>query len=98
MNDFDQQQLLQGPPPQSLLPAPDGDTPKSRPGEPAGRGGSRRWLPGLGALLLFTGALALGVWQHYAQHRQVADVAEQQANFVPSVRVEAVTQRLGKCT
>jgi len=36
------------------------------------------------------------VWRHYQQHRQVMDTAEQQANFVPSVRVEAVAQRLGR--
>jgi RND family efflux transporter MFP subunit len=47
-------------------------------------------------LLLFIAALALGVWRHYEQHRQVIDTAEQQANFVPSVRVEAVAQRLGR--
>jgi RND family efflux transporter MFP subunit len=47
-------------------------------------------------LLLFTAALALGVWRHYGQHRQVMDTAEQQANFVPSVRVEAVAQRFGR--
>ena len=47
-------------------------------------------------LLLFTAALALGVWRHYEQHRQVMDTSEQQTNFVPSVRVEAVAQRLGK--
>ena len=47
-------------------------------------------------LLLFTAALALGVWRHYEQHRQVIDTAEQQANFVPSVRVEAVAQRFGR--
>ena len=47
-------------------------------------------------LLLFTCALALGVWRHYEQHRQVTDTAEQQANFVPSVRVEAVAQRFGR--
>jgi RND family efflux transporter MFP subunit len=46
-------------------------------------------------LLLFTAALALGVWRHYEQHRQVMDTAEQQANFVPNVRVEQVAQRHG---
>jgi hypothetical protein len=53
-------------------------------------------LLGLGVLLLFACALALGVWRHYKQSRQVMDTAEQQANFVPSVRVEAVAQRLGR--
>jgi len=53
-------------------------------------------LLGLGVLLLFAAALSLGVWRHYDQHRQVMDTAQQQANFVPSVRVEAVAQRLGR--
>jgi RND family efflux transporter MFP subunit len=52
-------------------------------------------LLGIGVLFLFTCALALGVWRHYEQHRQVINTADQQANFVPSVRVEAVTQRFG---
>ena len=45
--------------------------------------------------MLFIGALALGVWRHYQQHRQVMDTAEQQAEFVPTVRVQEVAQRLG---
>jgi RND family efflux transporter MFP subunit len=96
MNDREQPSLLKEPPPQPLLPAPDRDVPEPPPGGPAGRGRSGRRLLGLGVLLLFTAALALGVWRHYQQHRQVMDTAEQQANFVPSVRVEAVAQRLGK--
>jgi RND family efflux transporter MFP subunit len=36
------------------------------------------------------------VWRHYQQHRQVMDIAAEQANFVPTVRVENVTQRLGR--
>jgi RND family efflux transporter MFP subunit len=46
-------------------------------------------------LVLFIAALGLGVWRHYQQHRQVMDTAEQQADFVPTVRVQEVTQRLG---
>jgi len=94
MNDFEQPPLLEGPPPRPLLPAPDRDAPESPQSDPTGRGGSGRRLLGLGVFLLFTAALALGVWRHYEQHRQVIDTAEQQANFVPSVRVEAVAQRL----
>ena len=98
MNDLEQPPLLEGPPPRPLLPAPDRDAPEPPPGGPTRRGGSGRRLLGLGVLVLFTAALALGVWQHYQQHRQVMDTAEQQADFVPSVRVEAVAQRLGRCT
>ena len=96
MNDLDQPPLLKPPPPRPLLPAPDHDTPEPPPGGPPRRGGPGRWLLGLGVLLLFTCALALGVWRHYQQNRQVMDTAEQQANFVPSVRVEAVAQRYGR--
>jgi RND family efflux transporter MFP subunit len=96
MNDLDQPPLLKGPPPRPLLPAPDRDAPEAPPSGPTGRGGSGRRFLGLGVLLLFTATLALGVWRHYEQHRQVTDTAEQQANFVPSVRVEAVAQRLGR--
>jgi RND family efflux transporter MFP subunit len=96
MNDFEQPPLLEGPPPRPLLPAPDRDAPESPQSDPTGRGGSGRRLLGLGVFLLFTAALALGVWRHYEQHRQVIDTAEQQANFVPSVRVEAVAQRFGR--
>src|ERR1700719_266590 len=95
MNDFEQPPLLKGPPPRPLLPAPNRDAPESPPSGPAGRGGSGRRFLGLGVLLLFTAALALGVWRHYEQHRQVTDTAEQQANFVPNVRVEQVTQQQG---
>jgi RND family efflux transporter MFP subunit len=96
MSDLEQPPLLKGPPTRPLLPAPDRDTPEPPPGEPTRRGRSgRRWL-GLSVHVLFIGALALGVWRHYEQHRQVMDTAEQQANFVPSVRVEAVAQRFGK--
>ena len=97
MNDLEQPPLLKGPPPQPLLPAPDRDTPGPPPSGPA-RGGAG---PGAGCLALACSCclqplLALGVWRHYEQHRQVMDTAEQQANFVPSVRVEAVAQRFGR--
>jgi multidrug efflux pump subunit AcrA (membrane-fusion protein) len=51
---------------------------------------------GFGTIVIVSSALALGVWRHYAQHRQVIDTAEQQANFVPSVRVEEVARRHGR--
>jgi RND family efflux transporter MFP subunit len=96
MSDLEQPPRLKGPPPVPLLPAPDPHAPESPPSGPNGRGGPGRRLLGLGVLLLFTAAVALGVWRHYEQHRQVMDTAEQQANFVPSVRVEAVAQRFGR--
>jgi RND family efflux transporter MFP subunit len=62
------------------------------PGAPAGRGGRGRRLLGLGALLLLMAVLALAAWRHYEQHRQVIATAQQQADFVPSVRVDTVLQ------
>src|SRR5246127_4077838 len=97
MNEVDAPPALKGPPPRPLLPAPDPGTPEALPSGPTRRGGgSGRRLLGLGVLLLFTAALALGVWRHYEQYRQVMDTAEQQANFVPTVRIANVTQRLGR--
>ncbi len=96
MNDLDARPALKAPPPRPLLPPPDRDAPQPPPSAPARRGGPGRWPLGLGILLLFVSALALGVWRHYEQHRQVTETAEQQTDFVPSVRVEEVTQRLGR--
>jgi RND family efflux transporter MFP subunit len=95
MNDLDTPPALKGPPPRPLLPAPDRDTPEP-PCEPGRRGGPGRRLLGFGILVLVSSALAFGVWRHYAQHRQVMDTAEQQTDFVPSVRVEEVAQRHGR--
>jgi RND family efflux transporter MFP subunit len=95
MSDLEQPVLLKGPPPRPLLPAPDRETPEPLTSEPPGRGGSGGRLLGLGVLLLVIAALGLGVWRHYQQHRQVMDTAEQQVDFVPTVRVQEVTQRLG---
>jgi RND family efflux transporter MFP subunit len=95
MSDLEQPLALKEPPPRPLLPAPDRETPEPRTSEPPGRGGFGGRLLGLGMLLLFIAALGLGVWRHYQQHRQVMDTAEQQADFVPTVRVQEVTQRLG---
>src|ERR1700740_3019159 len=94
MNDLDLPQL-KPPPPRPLLPAPEHEVPQSPPGGPSQRGGRGGRLLGLGVLLLFIVALGIGAWRHYQQHRQVTDTAEQQANFVPTVRVANVAQRLG---
>src|SRR5712664_4222092 len=59
-------------------------------GEHDRRSGSGRRLPGLGALLLLLGGLAVGVWRHYALHLEVTAAAEQHRDFVPTVRVAAV--------
>ena len=95
MSDLEQTLLLKRPPPRPLLPAPEREVPQSPPGGPSQRGGRGGRLLGLGVLLLLIVALGLGVWRHYQQHRQVTDTAEQQANFVPTVRVANVAQRLG---
>jgi cytochrome c-type biogenesis protein CcmH/NrfG len=93
MNDLEQLPLLKGPPPS--LPTLDRDT-APPPDAINGRSRSGRRLLGLGVLVLFLAALALGVWRHYQQHQQVMDTAQPQANFVPSVHVEHVAQRLGR--
>jgi RND family efflux transporter MFP subunit len=94
VNDLDALPLLKGPP-RPALPAPDHGAPEAPPTTPDGRGGAGRRLLGIGVLVLFIAALALGVWRHYEQQRQVMDTAEQQANFVPNVHVEAVAPRQG---
>ena len=95
MSDLQHPSALKELPPRPLLPAPGREPPEPPASEPPERGGSRGRLLGLGVLLLFIAALGLGVWRHYQQHRQVMDTAEQQADFVPAVRVEGITQRLG---
>ena len=96
MNELEQPPLLKGPPPMPLLPAPDRDAPELPPSEPSKPGGVGGRLFGLAAILLVMGALALGIWQHYQQYQQVKDIAQQQADFVPTVRVEDVGQHLGR--
>jgi RND family efflux transporter MFP subunit len=95
MSDLDQPSALKEPPPRPALPAPDRDAPKTPPSGPSRRRGPGGRALGLGVLLLFTAALGLGFWRHYEQQRQVMDTAEQQADFVPTVRVENVAQRFG---
>ncbi len=93
MNDLDVRPLLKEA--QPLFPPPERDTPEPPPSAPARRGGFGRLLLGLGVLMLFIGAVVFGVWRHYEQQRQVDHTAQQQADFVPDVRVEEVAQRQG---
>ena len=96
MSDLDAPPALRGPPPRPALPAPDRDIPEAPPSGPRRRVGPGGRLIGLGVLVLFIAAVGLGVWRHYQQHRQVIDIAAEQANFVPTVRVENVRQQLGR--
>jgi RND family efflux transporter MFP subunit len=48
------------------------------------------WLFGWGALFLLAGALGFGGWRHYAQAREVSQIAQQRRDFVPSLRTAAV--------
>src|SRR5271155_3521196 len=91
MNDLHQPPLQKGPPP-----APDRDTVSPAPNAAIGHRRSNRRPLGAGVLVLLVSVLALGVWWHYQQHRQVIDTAEQQANLVPTVHVETVVLRLGR--
>jgi RND family efflux transporter MFP subunit len=53
----------------------------------------RRWagrLVGLGTLAVLAGALGLGGWGAYSQHRKVLETAQQAREFVPSLRVATV--------
>jgi RND family efflux transporter MFP subunit len=96
MSDREQPSALKEPPSLPALPAPDRDAPEPPPGGPSGPGRIGRRGLGLGVLVLFIGALAIGVWRHYEQYRQVMDTAQQQADFVPTVRVEDVGQQFGR--
>jgi RND family efflux transporter MFP subunit len=53
----------------------------------------RRWgmrLFAAGAFLLVAGGVVLGAWSHYSQAREVIATAEEERDFVPSVRVATV--------
>jgi RND family efflux transporter MFP subunit len=91
MNDLHQPPLQKGPPP-----TPDHDTAAPPPSAADGRRRSGRRLLGVSVLGLLVGVLALGVWWHYEQHRQVIATAEDETNFVPSVRLAKVLPRLGR--
>ena len=95
MNDCEQPSALKEPPPRPALPAPDREAPETPPSGPSRRRGPGGRLLGLGVLVLFIAAVGVGMWRHYQKHRQVIDIAVEQANFIPTVRVENVTQQLG---
>jgi RND family efflux transporter MFP subunit len=96
MSDRERPEALKEPPPQPALPTPDRDAPEPPLGRPRRHRGRGRWLLGLSVLVVLIAALGLGIWQHYQQYRQVKDTAQQQADFVPTVRVEDVGQHLGR--
>src|SRR5258707_1470850 len=95
MNDLDLLPASEAPLRRPLVPAPYPDIPEPPPHPRGPRGGGGRRLFGLAVLAAIVAALAFGVWQHYQEDRQVAATAEEQATFVPSVRVEQVAQRHG---
>src|SRR5271157_4215195 len=52
-----------------------------------------RWgvrLFAAGVFLLVAGGVALGAWRHYSQAQEVIATAEEEREFVPSVRVATV--------
>jgi RND family efflux transporter MFP subunit len=55
----------------------------------------RARILGLGVLLILVSAVAAGAWSHLAQVRQVKAAADQQRDFVPTVRVAAVQAAAG---
>jgi RND family efflux transporter MFP subunit len=87
MKDFDPQVLEH--------PAWDRQSPLPPPAEHARSSAFGRRLLGLAAILLLFGAVAFGVWRHYAAHLDVVALAEQHRDFVPSVRVAAVGASAG---
>lgn len=94
MNDLDILSHAEPSPPQALVPSPDRGTEQRQTGMPRPRGAAR-WLPGLGVLFVVLAALGFGVWRHLEQNQQVAQTAQQQADFVPAVRVREVTTHDG---
>jgi RND family efflux transporter MFP subunit len=95
MNELDLMPESKARPGRPPAPAPHPDIPEPPPRRPGPRGRVGRRLFALAIFSIFVAALAFGVWQHYQQDREVAAAAEQQATFVPSVRVEKVAQHHG---
>lgn len=82
-------------PPHIPVPDPEIEDVPPRPGKPRrGRGG----VLGGGLLLAFGGAVLFGAWSHYEQTRAVAATAEQQRDFVPTLRVATVRANDGART
>jgi len=50
------------------------------------------------AFALLTGGLSFGAWRYTKQHREVATIAEQQRDFVPSVRIQVAQPNTGYVT
>ena len=95
MNELDLMPESKARPGRPPAPAPHPGIPEPPPHSPAPRAGAGRRLLALAIFSIVAAALAFGVWQHYQQDREVAAAAEQQATFVPSVRVEKVAQHHG---
>jgi RND family efflux transporter MFP subunit len=72
------------------------DTPPGRTDKPSRRTG--RWLFGAAALLLLAGGLGAGAWRHHEAQLAVASTAQQNRDFVPTVRVAAVRANDGFST
>jgi RND family efflux transporter MFP subunit len=86
------------------IPDRNDEIPQDREGDPAverdtqnpqkpGGGVRRRWggrLFAMGAFLLLTGGVALGAWGYYSRQQEVTATAEQERDFVPSLRAATV--------
>ena len=78
-------------------PAVERDTENPPKHRPARR---RRWggrLFALGGFLSLAGGVSLGAWGQYSQQQQVMATAEQERDFVPSVRVATVEAAPAPC-
>jgi RND family efflux transporter MFP subunit len=91
MNDLPQLRTVDADGEASKAPqAPKSRSPARAPDQAPAKGLSRSRILAAGVLVLLFGALAIGFWQHYKLHAQVMATAEQQRDFVPSVRTAPV--------